>query len=135
MLPDGDLPKVGFDARTLGVRVPVDIPVDERQHVHPNTGGMSVAPRLADLPPHRIPRRLRGLPGLAAAVGSNSLRVWRFGDGEFQSSRVSEKLWLRIDHSHPRHGLIEPDAIMRLSEFSDALAATRPLWEIDEELT
>lgn len=122
----------GSDARMLGVRVPVDIQVDENGIVHPHTGGMSVAPRPADLPPHRIPRRLRGQPGMAAAVGSDTLRIWRFGDGEFVQSKVQEKLQLRIDGRDRRHGLVEPDAIMQLSEFSAALAATQPAWKIDE---
>ncbi len=132
MLPDGTMPMVGADARMLGVRVPVDIQVDDSGFIRPGTGGMSVAPRLADLPPHRIPRRLRGQPGMAAAVGSDALRIWRYGDGEFVQSKVQEKLQLRIDARDRKHGLIEPDAIMQLSEYSAALAATRPGWRINE---
>lgn len=123
---------VGSDARMLGVRVPVDIRADEKGAVHPSTGGMSVAPRPGDPPPHRIPRRLRGRPGMAAAVGSDALRIWRFGDGDFEQSKVQEKLQLRIDGRDRRHGLIEPDAIMQVTEYSAALAATRPGWRIDE---
>jgi len=67
----------------LGVRVPLDIEPHASGCVRPGTGGMSVAPRLADLPPHRIPRRLRGLAGLAFAAGSNTLRVWKIGNGPF----------------------------------------------------
>ena len=132
MLTDGTLPMVGPDARMLGVRVPVDIYPDENGLVHPGTGGMSVAPSAADLPPHRIPRRLRGQPGMASAVGSDALRIWRLGDGSFEPSKVQEKLQLRIDGRGGRHGLIEPDAIMHLSDYSVALAATQPAWRMDE---
>ncbi len=134
MLPDGDKPMVGPGARMLGVRVPVDIVGDGNGLVYPNTGGMSVAPTLADLPPHRIPRRLRGLPGLAGATGSNTLHIGRLGDGPFAPSAVASGLLVRIDPGDARHGLVEPDAIMLLSECSRALAATRPRWEIDEDV-
>jgi hypothetical protein len=48
MLADGGKPKVGSASKLLGVRFApnprADIPVDEHGNVHPETGGMSVAP-------------------------------------------------------------------------------------------
>jgi hypothetical protein len=54
MTKDGDEPKVGPSARSLGVRVPNDIPAPDGK-VTPGSGGMSVAPAWGDLPPWRIP--------------------------------------------------------------------------------
>src|SRR4051812_13363208 len=79
MRADDGMPAIGRSAVCLGVRIPEDIQPDQSGQVQPGTGGMSVAPALRDLPIHRIPRRLQAIaPG---AKGSESLRVWRMGDG------------------------------------------------------
>lgn len=57
MKSDGNaLPQCGEGARLLGVRQGVDIPVDNRKRVKPNTGGMSVFTDPVHLPYHRKPR-------------------------------------------------------------------------------
>ena len=134
MLPDGHAPKIGAEARMLGVRAPLDIAADENGMVLPGTGGMSVAPEWSALPPHRIPRRLRSYTGLSAATGSNATHISRIGDGPFVGSAVSSGLFLRIDANDSRHGLVEPDAIMQLLNYRERLAATRNAWVIDEPM-
>jgi hypothetical protein len=128
MTRDGDHPKVGATAKTLGVRVPGDLPSDDGQ-VSPGTGGMSVAPSWRDLPPHRIPRRLLHLAPDAA--GSDADACWRMGVGPFEAGAVAEGLSLRPDR--PDHGLVEPSERMTLERYQAALAATRDLWQIDED--
>lgn len=128
MTPDGDRPKVGPTARTLGARVPADIPVQDG-HVSPGTGGMSVTPSWRDLAPHRIPRRLVHLA--PSAHGSNNDFCWRMGEGPFEKGAVSEDLELRPDR--PPHGSVEPSATMTLDRYQAALAATQDQWQIDED--
>jgi hypothetical protein len=55
------MPDVGGDARKLGVRLDVDIPVDASGMVESGHGGMSVSPDEAgNLPAHRRPSELGG---------------------------------------------------------------------------
>ena len=128
MTCEGDQPKLGPSARTLGVRPDIDITLDEKGFVQPRTGGMSVAPSWRDLPPHRIPLRLR--PIACDACGSDLDACWRMGSGAFVDSSLNESLNLRSDQSD--HGLVEPSRTMGMTEFQSALAATRDQWEIDE---
>lgn len=128
MTPEGDRPKVGPTARSLGARVPGDIAACDG-HVLPNTGGMSVAPSWRSLPPHRIPRRLSYFAPDAA--GSNVDACWKMGDGPFESGHLDEGLALRP--VSPIHGFIEPSGKMTLDIYQAALAATRDFWWIDEE--
>jgi hypothetical protein len=136
--PDGK-PMVGPDGKMLGVRSPAevsagvrpDVSPDAAGNVRPGTGGMSVSPSLRELPDHRVPKRLR-LQGVANARGPNELRVWAMGQGQFVGGRVSANLLLRIDPRDKTHGFVEPDIMMQLHEYRQALAATRDLWEVDE---
>lgn len=129
MTPDGDRPKVGPTARTLGVRPGVDITPDAQGFVAPRRGGMSVAPSWRQLKKHRIPRRLRQIvPG---ATGSNQDRCWRMGNGPFTNDTVATSLGLRLERDD--HGVVEPSVVMPLANFQAALAATQAEWSIDEE--
>jgi hypothetical protein len=125
-------PKVGPTARTLGARVPPDpkpdVTPDANGAVRPGTGGMSVAPNWRRLPTHRIPKRLRHI--VPKAHGKNEDACWCLGDGPFADGPVAPGLSLRVDA--PRHGLVEPDAVMTAPAYQDALAATRDDWTIDE---
>ena len=128
--PDG-MPELGTSGCSLGVRLdgPLrDISLTENGTVGPHAGGMSVAPSLAKLPMHRIPKRLRHR--FAEARGSSSCAVYRFGDGGFVSERLAHKLQLRVTSAS--HGLVEPEGVMPLNEYLEALARTRDLWRIDE---
>lgn len=129
MSRDGDHPRVGSTGRTLGARVPHDISADAAGLVHPGTGGMSVAPTWRDLPPHRIPRRLRHLAPEAA--GNDADACWRMGEGPFAAGGVAEGLLLRP--GRPTHGTIEPAMPMTLGRYQAALATTRERWVVDEE--
>src|SRR5437870_2027992 len=91
----GDLaggPAVGPTARTLGVRLDVDLPVRSGQ-VQPNTGGMSVAPD----DPRNLARRRRP----PTFGGSGVDPVWAF-----ELSDLPADLQFRLDSA--MHGLIEP---------------------------
>ena len=128
MIKDGDYPKVGPTAKTLGVRIPGDIAV-QGGLVSPGTGGMSVAPSWRQLPQHRIPKRLK--PLVPEASGSNECSCWRMGEGPFESGVVAEDLDLRPDNS--QNGLVEPTRRMSEDDFQARLAATRELWVLDED--
>lgn len=132
MTREGNKPKLGSTARTLGVRVPPacfhDIPVDPDGTVAPRTSGMSVAPAWRALPLHRIPRRLRHLVPWAA--GNDNDACWRMGDGPFEDSPVTAGLLLRVEPS--THGLVEPVQRVSLSQYQAALADTRDHWVVDE---
>lgn len=124
-------PAVGDNPTDLGARVPVDIQPDALGNVQPDTGGMSVSPRLTALPPHRVPRRLR--PLIPKATGRDFHFVWSMGDGQFVADAVALSLRLRPDPTNSKHGFIEPDAEIPLSEYRRALEATQGKWQVDEE--
>lgn len=132
MEPDGDKPKLGTRAVTLGARIPGDIEVDASGYVHPGTGGMSVSPSLEELPLWRIPKRLRHIvPG---ARGADRCNVWSMGEGPFRSGLLTENLQLRPDLDKISHGFVEPDHPMTPDSYQASLEATRDLWSVDEEL-
>jgi hypothetical protein len=106
-------PMIGPTARTLGVRPTVDIRVLAAQ-VHPNTGGMSVAPdRPEYLHPLRRPARFGG---------SGKDPVWLIA-----LSALGGDLQFRQDSL--KHGLVEPARAMSIDEFQRALEATYPYWK------
>ena len=146
------MPTRGDRSLCLGVRVPggpgkPDIIPDASGAVAPRTGGLSVSSGFAALvvrlPSPMIPRRLRHLadePGFSPRVrrslqnaeGSDSLRVWELGEGAFVVAAVSPDLALRVDSSDVSHGFVEPARSMRLEEYQEALADTRPDWRDGE---
>ena len=139
MLADGNKPRVGPTAKTLGVRtaadvargVEPDITPDASGKVHPGTGGLSVSPRLVDLPAHRVPKRLQ--MAVPNARGDDMLKVWAMGSGSFASGPIAPDLVLRVDPRKPtKHGFIEPERIMDLEECRRAIEATQDLWALDE---
>jgi RHS repeat-associated protein len=113
MTEEGGGPKLGDTARTLGVRLGIDIAPGPNGFVMPGTGGMSVAPITPlNLPVHRRPRMLGG-------TGKDP--VWGI-----HTSLLGPKLIFRQDSSS--HGLIEPAIPMSFSEYRNALAETRYGW-------
>lgn len=129
MTPDdsGSAPRVQRSARGLGVR-PRDLAPCERGLAHPNRGGMSVAPTLGALPPHRVPERLGNL--VEGACGHDFDRVWVVGAGAFASAPFAPGLSLRVTSGS--HGLVEPDEQRPFSEYEAHLAATASQWEVGE---
>ncbi|HEX7448427.1 MAG TPA: hypothetical protein VF306_12820 [Pirellulales bacterium] len=129
MTPDGDKPKVGNTARTLGVRLPPnpkpDIELNSDGTVEPGRGGMSVSPDLQSLPSHRVPIRYIMLK--PDAQGRNKHDVcWRMGTGPFVDGVITDRLVLRLERDG--HGFVEPAYRMSLSEYQSALAATQGDW-------
>jgi hypothetical protein len=134
MTPDGEKPRIGSTARTLGVRCPQDVALDERGWAVPGKG-MSVAPTLTELPHHRIPRRLRKL--VPSATGCDDDRCFRLAELSYRPGVVADALSLRPDllprPDGRRHGQIEPTQPMPVSRFSAALGDTQARWVLDEE--
>lgn len=109
MIEDAGNPKVGDTARTLGVRINVenvDIVVDANGMVHPNTGGMSVSPRIADLLAHRR---------LSEFGGTGKDPVWRTNINDLGPELVYVS-------DSPTHGTIQPTKTMTIEEYQKALA-------------
>ena len=136
MLIDGEFPQVGGEPqKSLGVRVGDgandDIPCDAEGSVHPNTGGMSVAPEVDHLPMHRVPKELRRRfpERFPDAVGPDRYACWWMGEGKFESGPVVVLLVLRPDPKRPtQHGFVEPDRKMPVAQYQGALAATIASW-------
>lgn len=129
MKPDasGSSPQVEATARGLGVR-PGDLAPCKLGLAHPNQGGMSVAPALTDLPPHRVPERLGHL--LEGASGYDSDRVWVVGTGAFSSGLFAQGLVLRVTSTS--HGVVEPDEKRPFKQYEAHLAATAGQWGLGE---
>ncbi len=135
MKEDGHQPLLGETASTLGVRVPADIQLDVAGNVSPGTGGMSVCRSVAALnrmPARMIPSRLRAIvPG---AAGNDNLFVWSLGQNQWSAHEesVAAGLQLRPDASDRQHGFVEPDNVVSLEVYREAIAATQSLWQVDE---
>ena len=123
-------PAVGDRPTDLGVRVPADIQPNTVGVVAPGKGGMSVAPTPADLPTHRLPKRLQNLVSDARGIDTNI--VWCLGEGDFIDGAVANDLRLRLDPNGTRHGFVEPALPVPLEQYRRALAATRDAWVVDE---
>lgn len=123
----GNAPLVEASARGLGVR-PRDLAPCKLGLAHPNRGGMSVAPRLIDLPPWRVPERLGHL--VEGASGPDSDRVWVLGEGAFSTGPLSQGLALRV--TSMTHGVIEPDEQRPFTQYEAHLAATASQWAVGE---
>jgi hypothetical protein len=129
---------LGPTATTLGVRLPdpsdpeasPDITPDANGFVSPNTGGMSVSPSQADLPAHRIPRKLRLL--YPKASGNNAVRIWSLGEGRFEAAPVNAQLALRPDPHNAKHGFVEPSFNVPIASYVAALESTQSQWRLDE---
>lgn len=123
MIPDVDgFPRTGRNARMLGVRVPIDIPVDEKGFVQPDTGGMSVAPNSAwNVPTHRRPRGMGN-----GSSGNNNDRMYALAGNAIPA----DKLKVRPDPQYPQmHAFLEPAMMIELEGYEGNLAATRKEWK------
>jgi hypothetical protein len=132
MLGEDGKPIVGSDSNMLGVRIPPhkrpDIFPDADGNVSLGVHGMSVAPTWRDLPPFLIPKRLEHLA--PDARGRDELICFRYGDGDFIQSPVTEELFLKPNS--PTHGTVQPAYLMSSVDFQASLAATRDDWKVDE---
>ena len=118
--PDG-LPMTGRSARSLGIRVPIDIAPDAAGNVHPHRGGMSVAPEsFWNVPNHRRPR------GMAhGSTGPEDDFIYAV------DREPVELVGLAIapDANKPLiHAFVEPAESMALNAYEEALLSTRPHW-------
>jgi hypothetical protein len=126
MQGDSDGPLLGHIANdTLGVRDVDILSVGDR--VLPQTGGMSVSPAKEQLPPHLIPKKHRRLGGRRSNAKPETY-PWRIGAGDFADGPLCDRLVLRLDPNNSAHGLVEPGQEMPLTEYRDAIEATRAGW-------
>lgn len=125
--PTGAAPMVEASARGLGVR-PRDLAPCPQGLAHPRKGGMSVAPTLVQLPPHRVPERLGHL--VEGASGHDSDLIWVAGSGVFADGAFAQGLTLRVTAAN--HGMLEPDEQRPFVQYESHLAATVTLWAVGE---
>lgn len=121
MTADGDRPALGASSKTLGVRWARsgeagknrDIEVDANGRVHPDTGGLSVAPSIMSA--HEVQNK----------VPASSKPFWRIPDRELGP----RKLKYRDDPIRPgKHGFVEPKQDMTIAEYEQAIRDTRDAW-------
>lgn len=145
MLDHAGSPLTGRGSNRLGVRVAPDPNAD----VHPDENGiiqsghgMSVAPNIASLRSHHIPKRLKDncnqlyRAQFRNATGNNSLTFWSFGEGAFQAGPLTDYLELVPDQGTPvKHGEIGPITEINISDYEAALTATSNSWVNSEAET
>ena len=109
-------PQLGSSARTLGVRLGIDVPAtDGADVVQVGTGGMSVSPDdPLNLPTYRRPPEFSG-------TGADP--VWFLEDAD-----LGPVLLFRPDPVNPGHGFVESASPITADEYRQALEATQPLW-------
>lgn len=109
-------PLTGRTSRTLGVRISgqyADIPINVKNKVIPETGGMSVTPdTVRRLPKPRLPKSLGG-------EGRDPVF-------SFQVIDLPSTLALRRDK--PGHALVEPSKCCLFREYEQNLQDTRDDW-------
>jgi hypothetical protein len=120
---------VEASGKGLGVRIPVDVDLDEDGKVILNNRRMSVAPAWRKLPTHLISRRLR--PKFPGAAGKkDDIYCFTLGEGPFSDGPIALCLDLKVDR--PNHGLVVPHDLVPLDQYQTDLANTRHGWIIDE---
>jgi hypothetical protein len=134
-------PVAGSGFGELGVR-PRDVEANPPDEAHPGNGGMSVQPSLAIIAlyyMHLVPRRLREANPMLfrGATAKMNGYIWATGSGPFADGPFAPNLILRCDEASAEklitHGVVEPERKMSLSEFAEALAATRDEWNVEEK--
>lgn len=130
MLEMDGKPMVGASKKMLGIVLNSDKPdVDCSTTGEVLTGGLSVAPSIAQLPTHRIPLRLKDF--FKDASGKDKYFCWSMGAGDFIDGQMTSDLVLHVDRPG-KHGLLEPIRPMLVELLQQAIAETRELWIVDE---
>jgi len=131
-------PEVGDTATKLGVRER-DLPPRDG-NAHPGEGGMSVVSCIAGFrrrmmrklcSPKMVPKRLHDTGKIPGAIGSQSLHLFRHGEGSFEHSSVTEQLTLVPDGDD--HATVQPSAVMVYADYRQALVNTRNDWVSGED--
>jgi hypothetical protein len=109
-------PQVGPNARTLGIRLGIDVSaLSSNDLVRRGEGGVFVGPD----DPFHLPVYRR--PAMFNGTGVDS--VWFLDDNE-----LGTNLLYRLDPKHQGHGFIEPAFSMTADEFRQAIEATQSVW-------
>jgi hypothetical protein len=138
MREEEGMPALGSSGTTLGVRLPdpsnpharADITPDSQGMVEPGIGG-SVSPKPSELPPHAVPRRL--VAKYPFAIGSDRIRIWRIGEGDFSDGPTTHDLVLRVDPKNARHGFVEPARRESVHLYVEQLWSTGTVWVSAED--
>lgn len=127
----GGRPQIGDRPNQLGVCVSAqgvreaDILPGQDQLCHPGTGGMSVAPTIADLGFARIPKRLaQAFPGARA---NDNRTIFRRGEGTWTGA-ASFAPQLALVPDSATHANVEPAVALSIPSLQAAIAATEPDW-------
>jgi len=125
-------PITGDTGSKLGVR-DSDLTIDDSGNAVPGTGGTSVIEPMPGLKlflqgmsPTMVPRRLHDNGKILGASGSNAKRVFRVGSGIWVTGNLTPDLKVVPDTGH--HGTIQPDTLTLMSNFRNAIKATRNDW-------
>jgi hypothetical protein len=129
-------PAIGDTSSKLGVR-DSDLRIDNSGNAVPGTGGTSVIEpmpglrvRLRSMSPSMVPRRLHDDGRIPGAIGSNDRRVFKIGAGVWEVGNLTADLKIVPDSNH--HGTIQPQTLMPMTNFRDAIKATRNDWQDGE---
>ncbi|HBJ33845.1 MAG TPA: hypothetical protein DDZ51_03575 [Planctomycetaceae bacterium] len=133
-------PVLGDSATKLGLRAR-DLAPDANGNAVPGKGGVSIFSSIAGIgrriqglfPPDMVPARLHKTGKVTGAIGPNSLRVFKLGEGNYEEGEIADRLRLVPDGvANPDHGTIQPSFVMPMAEFKRAIADTKELWEDGE---
>lgn len=120
----GTSPEIGHESgRTLGVRVPNDLPVGQHNMVARNTGGMSVTPNdPSGMAYVRRPTTVNDKDGLP---GKSPDPLWAISERSLADYGLS----FRPDPTNPtEHGFVEPAFDMSLADYRRAIQQTQGIW-------
>lgn len=76
--------------------------------------------------PGMVPQRLNDLGLVPGAMGSNSLHLFRIGEGNFELGPLTDQLTLVPDLDD--HGTVQPAASMPYEEYKQAIYDTQNQW-------
>jgi hypothetical protein len=117
-----------------------DLGPDSQNNAKPGRGGLSVVSSIAGLRrrivrslfnPTMVPQRLSDLGKVPGAIGSNSLHLFRIGEGGFERGRLTDRLVLVPDRDD--HGTVQLAATMPYHEYRQAIADTQNQWVSGEQ--
>lgn len=75
--------------------------------------------------PKMVPQRLNDSGLVPGAIGSNTLHLFRIGEGDFKGV-LTNKLIIVPDHDD--HGTVQPIEVMGYDEYKEAIYNTRDQW-------
>ena len=135
MYESNSKPEVGTDRNKLGARLGIDVKPDAEGNIRPAGKGMSVNICPCQIPGVILPARLNDIGIKRGAIGNDALKVWSMGSGGFVAGPIAAKLELLPDAKviPAYHGVVQPDSVISLDGYQDALADTKDAWLVNEQ--